>query len=394
MKQIGVATEKAMEQPLWTRDFILVCLANLCIFMGLHTLMPVVPVYTVELAGSEAWAGIIAGGFTFSAVLIRPLTGNLLYRYGRKGVFLVGILLFFSCALAYLWVPSLLIFFVLRFLHGFGWGISSTGANTIATDIIPKSRMGEGMGFFGLTGTFSMAVAPALGLEIMADFGFDTAFTMAVVFGVVAFLVALPIKCMKLEPNGQDVKTSAIEKEALFPGLIMLFLTITYGSVLIFIALYAAERQVENIGLFFTAFALALLFSRPYFGRLTDRKGYEAAVLPGILAIFLAIFILYLAHSLLAFLLAGFIYGIGFGAAQPALQAMAVRNVDPSRRGAANATFLLCFDSGFGLGTIAWGFLVDIFGYEYIYLFALIPTLIALVLFLKASRKASWKVSG
>jgi len=388
------AAEKAKRQSLWTRDFILVSLANLGVFMGLHMLMPVIPVYAIELGGSETWAGFIAGGFTLSVVLIRPLAGNLLDRQGRKGVYLVGILLFLSCTLAYYWVPSLLTLFALRFLHGFGWGISSTGASTIATDIIPKSRMGEGMGFFGLTGTLSMAVAPALGLGLMSGYGFDTVFTVAVVFVVLAFLIALPIKCLQLEPNDRSVKTGIIEKAAITPGIIILFLTITYGSIVTFIALYGAQRQVENIGLFFSAYALSLLFSRPYFGRLADRKGYAAAVLPGILAVFVAILLLYLAHSLLVFLLAGFIYGIGFGGTQPALQAMAVRNVEPSRRGAANATFFLGFDFGIGFGSIAWGLLVDILGYEYIYLLALIPTLIALVLFLKASGKASLKALG
>jgi MFS family permease len=381
------------QQPLWTRDFILISLANFCVFMGLHMLMPVIPVYTIELGGSETWAGFIAGGFTLSVVLIRPLVGNLLDRQGRKGVYLIGILFFLLCTLAYHWVPSILTLLALRFLHGFGWGTSSTGASTIATDIIPKARMGEGMGYFGLTGTLSMAIAPALGLGLMDGYGFNSVFTGAVFFALVAFFIALPINCMKIEPNARSVKSSIIEKAALTPGMIALFLTITYGSIITFIALYGAERQVENIGLFFSAYALSLLFCRPYFGRLADRKGYAAAVLPGILAVFLAIVILYLAHSLLAFMIAGFIYGIGFGGTQPALQAMAVRDVDPSRHGAANATFFLGFDFGIGIGSIAWGLLADIFGYQYIYLLALIPTFIALILFLKASRQVSQKVT-
>ena len=382
-------TDKVAREPLWTRDFVLISLANLFIFLGFQMLMPVIPVYATALGGSEAWAGVVAGSFTLSVVLMRPVADNLLDKQGRRGVYLIGLLIFLLCTVAYHWVPSILTLLALRFLHGFGWGTSSTASNTIASDIIPKSRMGEGMGYFGLTGTLAMAVAPALGLELMSGYGFNTVFTAATVFVVLAVLVALPINYLKPKSNSRGGKTAIIEKGALTPGIIMLFVTITYGSIVTFLALYAAHRQVENIGLFFTVYALSLLVCRPIFGRLADSKGYASAVLPGLLAVFAAMLILFFAHSLFAFLVAGFIYGIGFGGTQPALQAMAVRNIDPSRRGAANATFFLGFDIGIGIGSIVWGLIAEAMGYQYIYLFALIPTLIAFVLFLNAYRQVS-----
>jgi MFS family permease len=159
----------------------------------------------------------------------------------------------------------------------------------------------------------------------------------------------------------------------------------SYGAVVSFIALYAEERQVQNIGLFFTVYAIALLVSRPYFGRLADQKGNSFAVIPGIAAILGAMVILYFAHSLSIFLFAGFIYGLGFGAVQPSLQAMAVRNVEPSRRGAANATFFLGFDLGIGIGSILWGMVAQVAGYGLIYIWAMVPVMIALFVYFKIS---------
>lgn len=347
-------------------------------------LLPVLPVYSAKLGGTEAWAGLVVGIFTFSAVIMRPIAGRLLDRQGRRGVYLSGLFIFLLCVLAYHWAPTIIILLLIRFVHGFGWGASSTASSTIASDIIPKARLGEGMGYFGLTSTLAMAVAPALGLSLMAAYGFGTVFNVSTAAVAIALCIAVPIKYHKPDPSEHNPKKSIFEKAAMVPAVVVFFITMTYGSIVSFIALYAVERQVENIGLFFTIYALALLISRPYFGRLADKKGYSFAILPGIGAVLIAMFSLYFANSLIIFLIAGFIYGLGFGAIQPALQAMAVRNVSPARRGAANATFFLGFDLGIGAGSIIWGLIAEMVGYQLIYLLTIIPAVIGLIFYLKS----------
>ncbi|NMA69424.1 MAG: MFS transporter, partial [Desulfitobacterium sp.] len=318
----------------------------------------------------------------------RPIAGRFLDRQGRRGVYFVGLAIFITCVFAYIWAPTVLLLLLIRFIHGFGWGSSSTASSTIATDIIPKPRLGEGMGYFGLTSTLAMAVAPALGLAIMSRLGFSQVFIISAISVIIAFLIATPIKFHKPTP-GKEVpgKRSFFEKNAITPATIIFFVTMTYGAIVSFIALYAADKGIENIGLFFTVYALSLLISRPYFGKLSDRKGYAAAVLPGIIAVLVTMFLLYFANSLSAFLVAGFIYGIGFGATQPVLQAMAVRNVPPERRGSSNATFFVGFDLGIGVGSILWGIIAELVGFQTIYLLAMIPAVIGLFVFLKASKK-------
>lgn len=385
---LGVGDKKG--QPLWTKDFILITLANLFIFLGFQMLMPVLPVYATKLGGTEAMAGLVVGIFTLSTVLIRPIAGRFLDGQGRKGVYFIGLAIFIACVFAYIWAPTVLILLLIRFFHGFGWGSSSTASSTIATDIIPKPRLGEGMGYFGLTSTLAMAVSPALGLAIMSRFGFSQVFIISATSVIIAFLVATPIKFHKPTPGKEGSGTkSFFEKSAITPATIIFFVTMTYGAIVSFIALYAAEKGIENIGLFFTVYALSLMISRPYFGKLSDRKGYAAAVLPGIIAVLVTMFLLYFANSLGAFLVAGFIYGIGFGATQPVLQAMAVRNVPPQRRGSSNATFFVGFDLGIGVGSILWGIIAELVGFQTIYLLAMIPAVIGLVVFLKASKKYS-----
>ena len=294
--------------------------------------------------------------------------------------------------IAYNWVPGILTLLILRFVHGFGWGASSTASSTIASDIIPKSRLGEGMGYFGLTTTLSMAIAPALGLSIMNWYGFGSVFDLSALSVLLCVIISLFIRFHTSQPNPDARKASIFEKAAVFPGMTIMFVTMTYGAIVSFIALYAGQQGVENIGPFFTVYAIALLVSRPLFGRLSDRKGYSIAVLPGILGVSIAMPILYFAYSLAGFVLAGFVYGIGFGAVQPALQAMSVRDVPPARRGAANGTFFLGFDLGIGVGSIIWGAVAEITGYQVIYLWAIIPAAIAAIIYVGKGRLLSQKL--
>jgi len=389
-------TEFQNKEPVWTRDFILISIASLFITLGFQMLLPVLPVFSAKIGGSDAWAGIVVGIFTISAVLMRPISGRLLDKHGRRGVYILGLIVFLICVVAYNWTSTILALLILRFIHGFGWGASSTASSTIASDIIPKTRLAEGMGYFGLTSTLAMAIAPALGLGILSGYGFNMVFYISAGVVFISILISLPIKyhkpdvSQKPDPDipSKSERAGIVERTAVLPATVIFFVTMTYGAIVSFIALYADQIQVENIGLFFTVYASALLISRPYFGGLTDKKGVSFAVLPGIIFVIISMLLIYLANSLTAFLIAGFIYGIGFGAIQPALQAMSVSKVNPSRRGAANATFFLGFDLGIGAGAIIWGIIAEKFSYQLIYLLAIIPAIVGALVYIKSIKKS------
>ncbi|NYB72956.1 MFS transporter [Sedimentibacter hydroxybenzoicus DSM 7310] len=388
-------TKLQKKEPIWTRDFILISIASLFVTLGFQMLLPVLPVFSARIGGSDAWAGLVVGIFTVSAVIMRPVSGMLLDSRGRRGVFIIGLIVFLVCVVLYNWTSTILALLIIRFIHGFGWGASSTASSTIASDIVPKSRLAEGMGYFGLTSTLAMAVAPALGLGLLDSYGFNMVFNVSAVFVFICILISLLIKYHKPEVITKsdsealpaNIKNKIFEKSAITPATVIFFVTMTYGSIVSFIALYAEQRQVENIGLFFTVYAAALLISRPYFGRMTDKKGTSFAVLPGIVFVIIAMLVIYFADSLMVFLIAGFIYGIGFGAVQPALQAMSVSKAGSSRRGAANATFFLGFDLGIGAGAIIWGIIAESLGYQLIYLLSIIPAVVGILVYIKSIKK-------
>jgi len=377
----GTAKDESREK-LWTRDFILISLASLATFMGFQILLPTLPVYVAFLGGKESEIGLVTGFFTISAVIIRPLVGKGVDLYGRRGIYLLGLVVFALSCLAYNWTQTILALLLIRFLHGFGWGASSTAAGTIAADVIPGKRLGEGMGYYGLAATVSMAVAPAAGLYLIENFDFQVLFLTSTGLAALALLFASLLRYRRMPPGRQTgARPSLFERRALRPSLVMFFITTSYGAVVSFIALYAAQKGIANVGIFFTVYAVVLGLTRPGAGILLDRRGYDTVILPGISAIVAGLLLLSRADSLGMFLLAGVLYGIGFGGVHPSMQALAVKNVPFNRRGAATGTLFTAFDLGIACGALLWGAVAQATGYAVMYFLAALPAAAALVLY-------------
>lgn len=390
-KPVAVKTEALKTEPLWTRDFVMICLANLAIFLGFQVVMPTIPLYVAQLGGSESIVGVVAGVFTISAVVTRPLAGWALDSYGRKPIFLLGLTVMAATTLAYDWVSAVGLLLVLRLIHGFGWGAGSTASGTIASDVVPKSRLGEGMGYFGLAATLSMAVAPAVGLYVIDRYDFTTLFYLSTGLTLIALAISSVIRTANVRQPSQEAKPKGLagifEREAYRPSMVIFFVTITYGALVTFIALYAAQRGIANVGIFFTVYAVVLSVTRPVLGMVLDRKGYDVVVIPGLVLLAMGLVALGMAQNLTMFLVAAVLYGAGFGAVHPSMQAMTVRNVPLHRRGAANGTFFSAFDLGIGVGAVICGAVVEMVGYSYMYMLGVIPVGISLLFYLLVGRK-------
>ena len=379
--------------PLWTRDFLLIVAANLVTFLSFQMLMPTLPALATSLGGKETAAGLVIAIFTVSAVLMRPFAGRGLDTYGRKVVYIAGLLIFFGSVLGYAIVPSVLLLLAVRFIHGIGWGLSSTAAGTIATDLVPRERLGEGMGFYALTGTVAMAVAPAAGIFLMNEFGFGVLFTVGAALMLVVMLIANLIEYPALSEVNTGASAAAtdvakhsglhafVEVAALRPSLVVFFMAATYGAIVSFIVLFTKELGIENAGPFFAVYAIVLALTRPLAGSVADRKGYDIVVVPGTIVTAISLVVLSQATALPGLLAAGALYGAGFGLVQPALQAMAVRDVSPRRRGAANGTFFSFFDLGIGIGSALGGAIAAAIGFSLMYLLTSIPVALALLVY-------------
>jgi MFS family permease len=292
---------------------------------------------------------------------------------------------------AYSFFPIAGVVLAIRFINGFAFGISTTSSTTIASDIIPRKRFGEGMGYFSLSISLGLALAPALGLAVFEMFDFQiTTFTAAALI-VIAVGMSIFIRSPKSERRTAPRRLSPYERSAIAPSVVMLFSAIPNGAVLGFISLYAASIGVADIGFYFTVCAISMLLTRPLFGRAIDRFGFNIAVFPGLAMMAGGMLFVAGASDLMHFLFGGALLGTGYGAIQTALQTMSLINAPRERFGAANATFFTGIDGGVGIGSVLGGVLSGILGYSAMYLVLSAGLLVAAAAYLIFARNISKK---
>jgi predicted MFS family arabinose efflux permease len=371
-----------VKEKIWTRDFLFVCFSNFFIFAGFQMTLPTLPLFVNELGGNDQMIGFIVGIFTFSALIIRPWSGRLLETLGRRYVYLIGLAIFVISVGSFAFASSILLLFIMRMVQGLGWGMSTTAVGTIATDLIPPKRRGEGMGYFGLAGSLAMAFGPALGLMLVVVLGFSKTFMIAGLAGLASLLIATLIRYRPVEKvKIQHKKLDLYEKTALVPSILLFFITMAFGGIASFLPLYTKELGIDGIEWYFFVFAISVMIVRSFAGKIYDIKGHKAIFIPGTVLILGSMITLTFLTSEWMLLFAAFLFGAGFGSVQPALQAWAVQEAPQNRKGMANATFFSFFDLGVGFGAIFFGLIASLFGYSEIYVVAAVSVSISIILY-------------
>ncbi|MFD2445308.1 MFS transporter [Bacillus sp. CGMCC 1.16607] len=382
------------KEKIWTRDFTLICFSNFFIFIGFQITLPTIPLFVEKLGGNDQLIGIVVGIFTFSALLIRPFAGHALESWGRRKVYLLGLAIFVISVGSYGIAGSLFFLFFMRTVQGIGWGFSTTASGTIATDIIPANRRGEGMGYYGLFGNLALAFGPTLGLALVGKISFTQIFLICATLGLIALILSSRIQFKKAETvkvKSSSKKWDVFEKTAIRPSLLLFFITFTFGGIAAFLPIYTSQKGIYGIQWYFLLYALALMVTRTFAGKIYDVKGHKAVFPPGALLIVIAMLLLGWLPNSLSLYLAGILYGLGFGMIQPGLQAWSVQASPPNRRGMATATFFSFFDLGIGVGAIIFGQVAYLFGYPSIYYTAAFSVFLSILLYYFVLGKTSVK---
>jgi MFS family permease len=385
------------KDKLWTKHFILLMLMSFFMNLIMNMQMPVIPMYTINIGGSNSTIGTITGIFTLSSVLFRPWFGNLLDTRGRRVILLAGIVILTLASLSYGFTQAIIVLFVIRFLHGIGFSAQTTAAGTITSDIVPASRLGEGISYSGIVMTAAGAVGPIFGLYMAQNYSYNVFFIICFALGVAAFISSLPISYEGKEKSGAALMlhrgkrekcdksglliTKFIEKTALKPSIVLFVMMLAGSSIFTFIPTYALSKGIKDIGIFFTVNSIAYLVVRPVTGRISDKYGASKVIIPGMLVMILGLVILAFADSLMLFLAVGIIYGFGFSAAQPTLNVVMLRMCPEERRGAANATFFSAMDIGIGIGAVIWGIVSQKLGFSYVFLGSAACIILSLTLY-------------
>ncbi len=357
-------------QKIFNKSFLFVFISNFLVFIGFEMLLPILPAYLLSLNASSIQVGLVTTLFTIGAVLIRPLVGYYLIDNQRKSLAIGASAILMMITLIYPFLNIVWLFLLLRFFHGIAWGISTTANGTIAVDLIPKTRLGEGMGYFSISTTAGAIIAPSLGIFIYDSFSFDILIWSSVILSLLA-VIALqfvhspaPVKREKQQFRFFDM---IFEKDAWFPALLAVITTLGFGAIITFLVLFGKQKGLEHIFLFFLINAMVATLLRPFTGKWYDEKGPWSIIIVSAMLGFLSLVMLSYATNDFHLIIAAILFGAGYGTVMPCLQTWAVQKVSEEKSGAANATFYSSFDVGVGISAFVLGIIAEWISLEMIF---------------------------
>ena len=388
---------KTVKEKLVTPSYILIIAANFLQFFGFWLLIPVLPFYLQEVFEADKTSiGAILSCYTIAALCMRPFSGYLLDTFSRKPLYLLAYFLFTAMFGGYMLAGTLTLFILFRIIHGFSFGMVTVSGNTIVIDIMPSSRRGEGLGYYGLANNIAMSIGPMTGLFLHdAAVGYPFIFSCSLGACIIGFLCAYLVRT-PYKPPVQRAPISLdrfILLKGIPAGISLLLLSIPYGMTTNYVAMYAKQIGItSSTGFFFTLMAIGMAVSRLFSGKLVDKGKITQVIQAGLYLVCFCFFGLsccgwiidYNIHATTFFFFSIALFlGIGFGTMFPAYNTLFVNLAPNNQRGTATSTYLTSWDIGIGIGMVVGGYIAEISTFKMAYLSGALLTVISLFYFYK-----------
>src|SRR5574344_3137520 len=355
---------------LWNKNYIKVMLANFLLYFAFYLFMPILPIYLSEAFGTpKDTIGLVISGYTIAALVSRLFSGYMVDSYPRKKVLMICFFFFFIFFAGYLAAGTLLLFAIVRTLHGIPFGSLTVANSTVAIDVLPASRRNEGIGYFGLSNNLAMAIAPSIGIYIYKYTGdFTLLFWISLIIAALALISASAIQL----PAKQIVKNKekiSLDRFFLTKAWVLainiLFIGLCWGVLSNYLAIYSKEKLgiTGGTGTFFMLLSIGLFSSRLQ-GAKSLRAGkltHNAAM--GIIISLIGYTLFVAVPNEVGYYLSAILIGLGNGHMYPAFLNMFISIANHNERGTANSSILTSWDGGFGLGVLLGGVLSQYFGF-------------------------------
>ena len=374
-------------EKLFTPNFILACIANFCMFFAFYLIMPAMPVYLLaEFKSNKAIVGMVLSSYTIATLMVRPFAGFIADTFQRKPFYIISFFLFIASFAGYMLASSLLVMTIIRATHGFTYGMVTTASTTFSLDVMPSSRRGTGIGYFGSTSTLAMALGPMVGLFFVETNSFTTVFLISIISGLIGLILASFIKVEKREIKKREAISldRFLLLKAIVPASVLFFITFPYGIITTYIALLGREVGINTgVGKFFIFYSIGLIAARFGSGKIIDKGYLTQLILVGNFIIVATIAIFVLITNVYVFFGIALIFGIGIGLIAPAYQMLFINLAEHNKRGTANSTYLISWDVGIGLSVLLGGQIAEVYSYHFACVIGLILAILSSLLFLK-----------
>ena len=406
----------ATKERLWSRDYFLLMAAQMFTGFVNFFFFTAMPLYAERLTGKTLMAGMMVTVYSLAALVARPIAGLIGDKYGRMRLMICGAALYAVSCVLFALTHNIMLLFVFRALNGFAFGMHSTCAGAAVADVLPPTRMAEGIGYSGLSTTIASASAPLISLAVVGD-GQDIA-KFQLLFLLAAGLCVITTLCncfvsyerkrrragisinsgsfvnnsADSEPDAPEVRTFfGFETTVFMPIVVITIMFFSLSSINSFMTIFATSRGFENIGLYFTFSSIGVVVARLFTGRLADKRGADIIVIPGLILMALCFFLLPSVPSIVYLVIIAVPLGFSNSSVNPTLNSQMFKRCSPKRRGTVSAAFYAAIDIGFSIGAIVLGAIADFFGdYGAIYYAAGAMIIVTLVLYIFIVSDKQW----
>ena len=364
-------------EKLWNRNYIKVMTANFALFFAFYLLTPLMPLYLHETFGAtKDVIGLVLSGYTITALLFRPFSGYFVDSFSRKKVLLITYTAFAIFFAGYLAATTLLLFTVVRTLHGGPFGAVTVANSTVAIDVLPSSRRNEGIGYYGLSNNLAMAISPTFAIFVYTQtHNFQLLFWLALAIATFGLIVDSTVTLKGQEkPQSSKLKTQnsklSLDRFFLKRGWLLGFNMISFGFCFGVLSNYLAiyGKQVMGItggtGTWFMLCSIGLILSRLQGGKALREGRLTHNAAEGMVISLVGYTLFVACPNQVGYFGSALLIGLGNGHLWPAFQNMMITMARHNERGTANSTILISWDVGMGLGVLVGGVIAELLGYS------------------------------
>ena len=357
-------------ERLWNRNYIKVMTANFALFFAFYLLTPLLPLYLSETFGAtKDVIGLVLSGYTITALLFRPFSGYFVDSFPRKQVLMICYAAFAIFFAGYLAAGTLLLFTIVRTLHGGPFGALTVANSTVAIDVLPSARRNEGIGYYGLSNNLAMAIAPTFAIYIYAQtHNFELLFWLALAIATFGWIVDATVS-VSSPKQGKSDRVLSLDRFFLERGWLlgvnMVFFGFCFGVMSNYLAIYGKQvlGMTGGTGTWFMLCSIGLILSRLQGGKALRQGRLTHNAAEGMVISLVGYTLFVAAPNMFGYYSSALLIGLGNGHMWPAFQNMMISMAHHNERGTANSTILISWDIGMGLGVLAGGTIAEHFGY-------------------------------
>lgn len=344
-------------EKIWNKKFVLLFITNLLMMATFYASVPIIPIYCQEIGITGSKIGIVLTAMSVTTVLFRPFAGYILDNFNRYHVYMLFLALFCLPFLGFIVFPFFAALVAIRLYMGIVYSVCGSATMTLAGDVLPPKQVGKGVNRFALTISLGMALGPFIGIQVQNYLSSRASFLVLFIFSVIALICVSQCKIQYPKPERKKfVLSEAFYKPALPFMFNMIFIMIPFGAVIAYSSILAQEKGLSTVIPFFYIFLVAgMLLSKFSTQKMIDAGHHAVLVVFSLIVLFFTMGSYFFLETPVHLLLAGFLLGIGYGILQPLFQSFVTGTTPAPKRGAANATYLLSYDIGIGIGSLLMG---------------------------------------